>query len=305
MIKALYNNVLKLKRKNKASWKLLYKINKILVNIFYPFTQLCNRKNGICDSDVVVSLTTYPARVKTVWLTIASLLNQSYKPSKVLLYLSNEQFPDGLKGLPKKLLNLQNRGLEIVMVDGDLKPHKKYYYAFRDYKDKLVITADDDIFYPENHIEKLVTAAKSYPDAVICNRSHQIIFSEKKDGRVEFSTYNSWKDNVTVNPDLVTLPIGCNGVLYRPNQFDDEIFNIENIEKTSLFTDDLWLKAMEIRSGIKAYNCSEEPLVYFDNIFNVNTGLWHANTGAENRNDIAWQKIINTYPEISKKLVMN
>ena len=294
MIEKLYSDVQALKKKNSKAWPYLYKFNKLLVNVFFPIIQSFNHSIGVDDkSDVIVSLTTYPARIDTVGITIESLFNQTYKPKKVLLYLSKEQFPEELKELPKKLIKLQERGLEIVFVEDDLKPHKKYYYAMQEYPNDLIITADDDIFYSEKHIERLVCASKKFPNAVICSRSHRIKLTNDSQG---FEPYNSWKEILTDEPDEMTVPIGCNGVLYKKEFFNEELFDIEKIKKISLFTDDLWLKVMELKNGIKAYNCVEEPLVYFDNMFNKNTGLWHTNTTNENnRNDKVWNELVKEY----------
>mgnify|MGYP002624028435 CR=1 FL=1 len=226
MIRKLYTIVQSLKMQNNKCWSVLYKINKIIINLIYPITAKFNKRIGIDkDSKVIVSLTTHPTRIKTVWITIASLLSQTYKPAKVLLYLSNEQFSSGFNDLPKNLLRLQKRGLDIVLVDDDLKPHKKYFYSFKDYKDKLVITTDDDIFYPENMIEELVRASEKYPDAVICSRSHRIQLVDS-DGNKQFAPYSTWNNNTTQEPEMLTLAVGCNGILYRPGLFDDELFNI-------------------------------------------------------------------------------
>ena len=305
MIKKCYTSVQFMKKKGMKIWSIAYKINKIFVNIFYPVMASFDKKIGVDEnSNVIVSLTTYPARIKIVWTTIASLLNQTYKPAKVILYLSREQFINEFEDLPKRLINLQRRGLEIRFVDGDLKPHKKYYYSFKDYQDKYVITADDDIFYPENMIEELVSASEKYPAAVVCTRSHKIRIIDIN-GNKGFAPYNSWTNNTTEEPDLLSLAVGCNGVLYRPILFDEEVFNVDSINKNSLYTDDLWLKAMEIRNGIKTYNCSKEPLVYFDNIFTSGTGLWHVNAdGDKNRNDEAWSKLVDAYPRLYDILTM-
>ncbi|SHJ13766.1 glycosyltransferase [Pseudobutyrivibrio xylanivorans] len=294
MIEKLYSDVQNLKKKNSKAWPYVYKVNKLLVNIFFPIIQSFNHSIGVDDkNNIIVSLTTYPARINTVGVTIESLLNQSYKPKKVLLYLSKEQFPEELNELPKKLVKLQKRGLEIVFVEDDLKPHKKYYYALQEYPNDLIITADDDIFYPEGHIERLVSTSKMFPNAVICNRSHRITMTNDLHG---FEPYNSWKEILTDAPDELTVPIGCNGVLYKREFFDEELFDIEKIKKNSLYTDDLWLKVMELNNGIKAYNCVEEPLVYFDNIFNKNTGLWHTNASEQNnRNDEVWNELVKEY----------
>ncbi len=295
MIQKLYTDVQNLKKQNRKCWSYVYKINKLIVNLMFPLTQLWDKSIGVdASSDVIVSLTTYPARINTVWVTIASLLKQTYKPAKVVLYLSNEQFPNGELDLPTILKKLKKRGLEIAFVEDDLKPHKKYYYALNEYKDKSVITADDDIFYPENHIESLVDASKKFPDAVICARSHDIEFMEDNDN--EFLNYNSWKEHLTTHPTLAMMPVGCNGVLYKRKFFDEELFDINVIKEYSLYTDDLWLKVMELKNNIKAYNCIEEPLVYFDSIFTKKTGLWKTNTSNyNNRNDIVWKKLAQKY----------
>ncbi len=301
MIQKLFTSVQHKKKQNR-NWKYVYKFYKCIINICYPLTQRFNKKKGIdLNSDIIVSLTTYPARINTVWSTIASLLNQTYKPAKVLLYLSIEQFKDEEKQLPTNLLSLKKRGLEIRFVEDDLKPHKKYYYALRDFPNKKVITADDDIFYPENHIEKFVAAAQKFPNAVICARSHDIEFKEGSD--TVFMNYNSWKERIEAAPSKKMMPVGCNGVLYKREFFDDELFDVNKIKELSLYTDDLWLKAMEIRNNIEAYNCIEEPLVYFDNIFTKNTGLWKTNTAdSNNRNDIVWKKLAERYTINKEKL---
>ncbi len=295
MIKWFYTNVQMLKKKNCKAWKYVYKINKILVNIFFPLMQSFNKKCGINpNSDVIISLTTYPARVKAVWITISSLLNQTYKPAKVVLYLAKEQFPGGRDDLPKNLLRQEDRGLEIVFVDDDLKPHKKYYYALQKYKESKVITADDDVFYPENHVANLVEASKKYPDAVICTRSHDISLDETAENG--YAKYNSWEEIIHSSPNLLMMPVGCNGVLYKADFFDYELFDREKIIKYSLYTDDLWLKVMELKNGVKAYNCVEEPLVYFNNIFTMSTGLWKTNTSEiDNKNDVVWEELSKTY----------
>ena len=305
MIDRLYSKAQTMKKNGKSAWKYVYKINKLIVNIAYPIAQLFNNRYGLDDnSDVVVSLTTYPARIKTVWITIASLLNQTYKPRKVILYLAKEQFEDGHNGLPKRLIALEKRGLDIRFVDGDLKPHKKYYYALQDYPQMRVITADDDIFYPENHIANLVAGANRFPDSVICARSHRITVDNATN---DFKPYNTWKEELKEKPDILTIPIGCNGVLYKRSFFDDELFDVGKINKFTLYTDDLWLKIMEVKSGTPVFNCIDEPLIYFDNIFNGNTGLWHTNTddSAENRNDRVWSILMDAYPEVKEKLIRN
>ena len=53
---------------------------------------------------LIVSLTSFPARINTVHQVIESLLNQTKKADKIILWLAPEQFPNGEKDLPEKLL---------------------------------------------------------------------------------------------------------------------------------------------------------------------------------------------------------
>ena len=295
MITFLYEVARKVKNDNKPYWKLIYKINKVLVNLIFPISQRWKKDYGLdVDSRIIVSLTTYPARISTVWITIASLLQQTMKPYKLILWLAEEQFPD--YGIPDNLKKLKKRGLEIRFCE-DLKPHKKYFYTVQEYPDYYVITADDDIFYPEDHIEQLWKGHEKYPDAVICHWSHQIGFGRQG----EFRPYNDWTVKGECAPSYDTLAVGCNGILYPPGSLSKETFDKKKIIEISLYTDDLWLKCMEILNGWKSVNCNKMPLVYFNILSTSNSGLWKSNT-SEN-NDVIWAQLMKLYPEAKDRLI--
>ena len=297
MIKFFYEAVKKQKEANKPYWKFSYKVNKLLVNILYPIFQLGKKGSGIdTESKIIVSLTTYPARVKSVWITITSLLQQTMRPYKVILWLAEEQFPD--HQIPASLKKLEKRGLEIRYGE-DLKPHKKYFYTIQEYSDYHVITADDDILYPENHIEHLWDGLKKYPNTIICNWSHRI----EIDSKGNFLPYNEWIDNKEENPSYMTLAVGCNGILYPPGSLPTETFDQTKIIENSLYTDDLWLKCMELVSGIKSVNYNREVLVYFNLLSTRSTGLWRRNLGERNNNDMVWEQLMNLYPEAKRRLM--
>ena len=297
MIRFLYETTRKLKEENKSYWKLVYKINKALVNLLFPLIGRWKRNCGVnTESRIIVSLTSYPARIRSVWITIASLLQQTMKPNKVVLWLAEEQFPE--HELPNSLKRLQKRGLEIRFCE-DLRPHKKYYYAVQEYPDYYIITADDDIFYPEDHIERLWKGYEKYQNTVICHWSHKIDF----DGKDDFIPYNDWIDNGEEPPSFTTLAVGCNGILYPPGCLPKETFDKNKIVELSLNTDDLWLKCMEILNGWKSVNCNETPLVYFNVLSTRNTGLWRGNLGGSRNNDVIWSRLMELYPEVRNRLI--
>ena len=297
MITQFYENVKKKKEKGKSYWRIYYKINKVMLNLLYPISQRNNKMYGLDESSrIIVSLTTYPARISTVWITIASLLAQTMKPYKVILWLAEEQFPE--HKIPESLEKMKQRGLEIRFCE-DLKPHKKYYYAIQEYPEYYIITVDDDIFYPENHIERLWDGHEKYPGNIICQWSHQIGFTEQG----EFQPYNEWIDNDEDNPSYLTLAVGCGGVLYPPGCLSPEAFDSQKITKYALYADDLWLKCMEILNDCKVVNCNQAAMIYFNIVSTMKSGLWTHNTGQSRNNDIVWRQLMELYPEVKDKLL--
>lgn len=123
----------------------------------------------INESGVYVSLTSFPARIEKVYLTIMSLYEQTVKPKRVILWLSKEQFPGMQHDLPQELKLLQkNRGLIIKFVDDDIKSFKKFKYMLDNYPEEDFIVVDDDVFYPPKTIERLTGLHKKYPKDICC-----------------------------------------------------------------------------------------------------------------------------------------
>ena len=75
---------------------------------------------------VIVSLTSYPARIQYVSKVIRSIFAQRCLPDLTVLYLSRDQFPLGESQLPADLVECLGFDFEIRWVDGDMKSHKKY-----------------------------------------------------------------------------------------------------------------------------------------------------------------------------------
>lgn len=295
MIKNLYGLIVWMKKKEIILWPFFYKINKLLVNLLYPIIARFSKRNGLDEtSEIIVSLTSFPDRINTVWITISTLLNQTLKPKKIILWLAENEFPT--HQVPKSLERMKKRGLEIRFCD-DLKPHKKYFFAMNEFPENIIVTADDDIFYPENNLEKLENEYKKNKNSVICHWSHKIGFDQRGD----FLPYNDWKTNDKELSCLCTIPIGCNSVLYPPGCLYYDALSKCKVLKY-VYTDDLWLKCMEIMNGTPARNCNETPLIYFNIITTQFTGLWKNNTENLNRNDTAWKQLMKDYPEVRKRL---
>lgn len=236
---------------------------------------------------IIVSLTSYPARIKKVSKTIMSMLVQTMEPDSIELWLTREEFPDGEKELPDNLLNLKEYGLAIKWCE-NLKPHKKYFYSMQENAENIVITIDDDVYYSPRVIETLYQSYLKYPDCVSCLIAHRIRFA---DGKV--LPYEEWIKNdkrFYGIPSHSLLATGVGGVLYPPRCLCNETFNVKEIKEKSLKADDLWLKAMEVLSGVKVV-LAGKSLPKIETCKELQeTGLY-ATTNREGGNDRALHKI--------------
>jgi len=199
-------------------------------------------------NNIIVSLTSYPARINNVSKTIMSMMVQTMEPDEIELWLSQEEFPDGEDSLPDSLLKLRDGHFSIKWCS-NLKPHKKYFYSMQEHKEDIIITVDDDVYYSPNVIEELYKSYTRFPDCVSCLIAHRIRFS---DGAI--LPYEQWMKNderFYGIPSHSLLATGVGGVLYPPGCLCDEVFNEKVIFEISLTTDDLWLKAMEVLSDVK------------------------------------------------------
>lgn len=256
---------------------------RFLANIFVPIwffiTNLFDKKRlseNNRDRKVIVSLTSFPARINRLWIVVECMFRQTYSADIIVLWLSKEQFK-GLESLPKNLLKLQKRGLEIEFCDGDLRSHKKYYYALKKYPKDIIITIDDDVFYHSKLISDLIDAHSEFPNSVCCNRASRIII---KDGIV--SPYNDWEYIWNkVGPDYNVFPTGCGGVLYPSGALNEDVFNEEIFMKYCMYADDIWLYFMAQLNNTKLVktNATNELIPIFNRgdvkltSINVDNGL--------------------------------
>lgn len=124
------------------------------------------------DKNVVVSLTSWKKRIDYVSITILSLLKNTVKPRSVELNLSEEEFPEKEAQLPKDLIELTKiYPININWVGRNTKTFKKLIPTLQKYwneKDLYIFTADDDVVYEYNMLEKFIDISEKLPDACIC-----------------------------------------------------------------------------------------------------------------------------------------
>ena len=198
---------------------------------------------------LIVSLTTYPARIDGLAQVLESLYNQERQADEIVLWLAEEEFPGKEQDLPEYLTGLVDQNRLVIRWCDNLKPHKKYFYAFREYPNDLIVTVDDDLLYSKNMLSSLHRSYLMYPEAVSAVRVHLMVVSE--DNRI--LPYNAWvreTDCCLYTPSMQLFATGGAGTLYPPELFRKEFLDRDAIQENSPLADDLWLKAMELLSGV-------------------------------------------------------
>ena len=258
-----------------------------------------SRKMGI-DADgrnkeeIIVSLTSYPKRSSVVFLTIESLLNQTLKPSRIILWLSKVELPNF--EVPKKLSRMKERGLEIRLVDGNLKSYKKLIYAIENCRHSLIITVDDDTIYPLTFVEDIYSKRKEHRDCVVAFRCSMM--GKFSDNRL--TPYLQWPPAEANGPSYNLFPTGVGGILYPPGSLHEQTLNKKLFLKLAPSADDIWFKAMALLANTKTVMVNRRSIEFPTIAGSQKEALWRQNN-LEHKNDEQLKSVFdhfNLYPKI-------
>lgn len=242
---------------------------------------------------IIVSLTSYGKRLSNVYLAIESIMQQTYKPNKIILWLDY-----GLKDkpLPEILNNQINRGLQIAYCD-DLKSYKKLLPAMKAYPTDCIITIDDDIIYRFDVVEKLICAYIANPGLIYFTRGHRI----KLDNYGNIEKYIDWEWCVDDEIDSpFNFPTGGGGTIYPPaTLFNPEIMRDDVFMMICPHADDVWFKAMALLSNISSRKVETQSDSLLFSPDNQDTGLLVKNV-LNNQNDVQIKAVFNKYGLINK-----
>lgn len=215
----------------------------------YEFSELINQESGIQQTlhsgeELIISLTSYGYRIHDLHYVVESLLTQTLKPNRIILWLSKDEFSDDL--LPQSLKNKLKRGLEIRYCS-DLMSYKKLLPTLKEFPNSIIVTADDDVLYPHDWLERMYRCHINHPDDIICTNAHIISF----DDNGQILPYAKWNNppQYRETASIALLPVGIGGVLYPPRTLDQDIFNTELFKRLTPTADDLWFKVMSLRRG--------------------------------------------------------
>lgn len=252
---------------------------------------------------LIVSLTSYPARIEDAFYAIVSLLRQSMKPDALILWLTAHQFPRGEADIPERILALREMGLRVAWCDKDIRSYTKLVPALLTYKNDIVVTADDDIYYTERWLERLYHSYLSDPGSIHAHRVHRCHL----DASGQPLPYAAW-DKAITTPDasLLNFATGCGGVLYPPRSLYPDVTQVDIFTALCPTADDVWFWCMAVRQGtpIRVVENGFPSLVYVN--AERELGLYPGTTLYElNRtaNDIQIAKAFSLFDDKTKRLL--
>lgn len=246
---------------------------------------------------IVVSMASYAKRYSTIIPTLKSLLLQTYKPDRIIVWL-DEETPENT--ITEEMESLKKYGVEYRFTNDDLKPHKKYFYAMQEFKDAIIITVDDDIVYSEDMVASLIKIHKQYPKCICARRVHKINFD--KDSHI--LPYKDWDYEYRKEhrPSYLLCATGGAGALYPAGILPEEAFEINKIKELCWRADDIWLKFMELKADVQTiWVPTRYVMPYEVNASQVNA-LNTTNTNGGG-NDEYIKNILKEYPETQEILL--
>lgn len=199
--------------------------------------------NHDLPGELIVSLTSYPARFPALALTLTCLLRQTMRADRIILWLG---VGDALR-LPAEVRALQAHGLEIRETM-DLRAYTKLIPALQSFPEAYVVTADDDLFYPKGWLAALVDTFDRASPEIICHRAHMPTFNA--DGSL--GPYRRWRWEARCpEGSAVLFPTGVGGVLYAPGLLSPQVTDVATFKDICPYNDDVWLYFMGRKVGTR------------------------------------------------------
>lgn len=270
-----------------------------LLKAHFPWALAKIGASGIdhINRDIVVSLTSWPGRISTVDQVVKSILAQSFKVDKIVLWLAASQFPCGEAELPANLLGLRSSRFEIRWCE-DLRSYKKLIPALKAFPDAILITVDDDNIYGRDCIRKLLEEHVNHTEDVICHRVTRVMPNIDGTFRVLAGGKSYYR-----GASFLNKLVGLGGVLYPPGSLGKEVEDAHLALSLAPTNDDLWFwcHAALAGHGVRVAGNAELEAHYIKGTQNV--GLFQSNDRGERLFWKDFNRLLEHYPRFHEILL--
>lgn len=257
--------------------------------LVYHWKKQASPPTGEVASGLVVSLTSFPARIKTTWIAIESIIRQSTRPETIALVLNKSEFGSS-RDLPRELEQQKKHGLEIIWTDNNLRSYGKLIPVRTKYPEAHIVTVDDDIIYPEHMVANLMNGQQANSRQIVGCRGYEM----QKDISGNPLPYTTWIPAGVTTPSSTCFLTGVGGVLYPPDSLPwDVACNIELFESLCPTADDIWFWAMSLIHGSQRQCLGEHSVQEIKRY--IKTPRLSRNNVSRGGNDRQLQLVINHF----------
>ena len=271
-----------------------------LDNALESFTE--SGVSGNSRMNLVVSMTSYPARIGVAHYALFSVMSQSLKPDAVILWLTEEEFPGKEKDVPEEVLRLRDNGLTIGWTE-NLRSYTKLVPSLRAYPDSVIVTADDDLFYLNGWLERLHADYENNGrrTMVHAHRAHRIALDDRMLPR-PYADWTPAKQNLP-GASFLNFATGFGGVLYPPGALHPDAVDAAKFLALAPHADDVWFWAMAVLNGTMVRLIDTFLTLYPGlNPRDLPHNLWTYNI-LEGGNTVQMANVLEAYPEIAVNLM--
>lgn len=139
----------------------------------------------------------------------------------------------GISEIPEWVKEFDRNMLEVQFTE-NIGSYRKLIPALEAYPDSdIVVTADDDVIYCGDWLDRLVHASLENRKRVICFHANIGNYRKK---------YVHWGHSALSISGSNLLPIGAGGILYRREFFSDIVYDKSVYLRLAFCKDDLWFK---------------------------------------------------------------
>lgn len=213
------------------------------------------------SGELIVSLTSYPPRFRTLKLSLLCLLKQSVRPDRIVLWIASAD-RGRLPRLPRQV--------EVRECD-DIGPYKKLIPALEAFPDAFIVTADDDLYYPPDWLERLVSAYDG--SSIIARRADRVL----PDFTVDWCNLIS----CDYGPSDDVLASSGTGILFPPGSLHPDVTDRQQFLSLCPTADDIWYYWMARGAGTKTRKIGDAGDFVCWNL-SQGASLWSHNETAHN-----------------------
>ena len=188
---------------------------------------------------IIVNFTTWKQRDWCCEEMLTHFSKQTKKPDQIICWLSTEEYNNVI---PNNIQKCLDKGLltKVMWVNKNIYGHKRWE-ALKYFYNSYNIFIDDDLYYPYDFIEQLITLSNKYDNKVIsCYYGRTFNYKNGQRLKLEYRNYPSFLN--ALYSGLCCIP---------PMLFPLESFNYKNLrDKYCLKCDDSWITGWLIKNKI-------------------------------------------------------